>query len=43
LQARMHVGAKRRGIAEARYAAMIDGGDGKPRMRASDIDRNEFH
>jgi hypothetical protein len=39
----MRVGAQRRGVAEARYAAMLDGGDGKPRVSSSDIDRNEFH
>jgi hypothetical protein len=39
----MRVRAKRRGIAEARHAAMIDVGDGEPRMRSSDIDRYEFH
>jgi hypothetical protein len=43
LQARMRVRAQRRGISEARYAAMIDGGDSKPRMGASDVDRYEFH
>jgi hypothetical protein len=43
LQARMRVGAERHGIAEARHAAVLDVGDGEPRMRPSDIDRYEFH
>jgi hypothetical protein len=43
LQARVPVGTKRRGIAEVSHAAMLDVGDGEPRMRSSDIDRYEFH
>jgi hypothetical protein len=39
----MRVRAKSRGIAEVRHAAMIDVGDGEPRMRSSDIDRYKFH
>ena len=43
LQARMRVRAKSGGIAEARDAAMVNVGDGEPRMRSSDIDGYEFH
>jgi hypothetical protein len=43
LQARMRVRAKSRGIAEARDAAMVDVGNGEPRVGASDIDGYEFH
>jgi hypothetical protein len=43
LQARVRVGAKRYSVAEARHAAMLDVGDGEPRVRSSDIDRYEFH
>ena len=43
LQARMRVRAKCGGIAEARDAAMVNVGDGEPRMRSSDIDGYEFH
>jgi hypothetical protein len=39
----MHVRAKSGGIAEVRDAAMVDVGDGEPRMRSSDIDGYEFH
>jgi hypothetical protein len=43
LQTRMRVRPKSGNITEARDAAMIDVGDGEPRMRSSDIDGYEFH
>jgi hypothetical protein len=39
----MRVRAKSRVIAEARDAAMVDVGNGEPRVGASDIDGYEFH
>jgi hypothetical protein len=39
----MRVRAKSYGVAEARYATMLDVGDSKPRVGASDIDGYEFH